>query len=94
MVDELKFRMDNFYRMCIVNKLRDIVPGAVQSIMINEICVQLNKYLMILLEDNTEIIESLSEEDDLSEIRKNVKEELLKLNKLKNLILINPSGKN
>lgn len=85
--------MDNFYRMAIVNKLRDLVPGSVNTIILLETTEQIRMYLSDVLEDNTEFVESLIEEDDLQDERNAVKKELDKLFNLRQMILFNPTGR-
>lgn len=91
-IDELKFRMDNFFRHAIIGKLRDIVPMSVQTIMLLETTEQLRTHLAEIVEDNPSIVDSLVEEDELSDLRANLNEELLKINTLKQLIIASPNN--
>ena len=94
MIDEMRFRMDNFYKMIIIGKLRDIVPASVNSIIMNETCNEIRQYLMEIIEDNDDFVETLLEEDELHQKRLDTKAELEKLVGLRQMILVNPSGKN
>lgn len=93
-IQEMRYRMDKFFSLCVVNKLRDLVPAAVSTIVLNEVCSEVRNYLNDSLEDNKDFVETLSEEDEAHDKRKSLVYELRKLEELRKIILLNPSGSN
>ncbi len=93
-VQEMRFRIDNFYRMIIISKLRDLVPGAVNTILLVESANEISKFLIDVLDDNPKIVESLSEEDDVLVKRNIIKGEYKSILDLKNIIMMTNGNNN
>lgn len=92
-IEEMRMRIDLFYGLVIIKKLRDIVPNAVLTIIMNEVASQMKIYLINIIEENESIVEKLVEDDENYERRKNLNESIKNLEELKNQIVNSRFGK-
>lgn len=74
--------------MIIISKLRDLVPGAVNTILLIESANEISKFLVDVLDDNPKIVESLREEDDVCMKRNFIKSEYKSISDLKKIIMM------
>jgi len=92
-IEEMKMRVDVFYSVVIIRKLRDLVPNAILTIVMNEVASQIKIYLINTIEENENIIQMLVEDDENYEKRIGLSEGIRSLEELKNQIVSSPFGK-
>jgi len=86
-IDEMRIRNDNFYRMIMISKLRDLVPGAVYNFLLLETSENINKYLIKILSRQEYLINSLREEEEIYGERLSIKEQIRKIEELKRMLV-------
>lgn len=86
-IREIRLRIDSYFNLAIISKLRDMIPGAIKSLLIHELSNQISRSFIEQSENDPELIQLLDEDDDTKSVRLGIVSQKAKLQKLKVILL-------